>query len=178
MDTCISTRLTRGEALGFVQRKVGGNDQEITDLDVPQDVILDGCKRHGTHYVCKEASSAAIEAVANRIGPTEHRGEGFGRLEEGIGGDGIVLLRVDGHVDEGPLEGVDKRAARRNRRGHHLFGSNLLWNGRVERGRDEKQSGQGMRFVVWLPLAPQPREAPQTSCGVWQLAAAAHTKRG
>ena len=51
---------------------------------------------------------------------TKHGGQGLGGIEEGSGLNGIVVILVDGDIDKGLLEGVEKGASSGNDGSRHV----------------------------------------------------------
>ncbi len=44
--------------------------------------------------------------MGDKVGQTEYGRQGLGGFEELSGGDGIVVVGINGHINEGFLEGI------------------------------------------------------------------------
>lgn len=85
---------------------------------------------------------------------TKDAGQGLGGIEELGSGNGIVIVGVDGDVDEALLEGVDNGAAGGDRGSRHDGGiRGGRGRGYVDVDEDEDEDGRGGRrkggFEIW-----------------------------
>jgi hypothetical protein len=104
----------------------GGARKQGTDLDVAKHVRLDGGEGDGPENICSKTSLSVwampFGCQCGKQG-TKHGGQTLGGLEELGCRDGIAVVGVDWHVNEGFLENVDIGASGRNLDRHVGVGS-------------------------------------------------------
>lgn len=124
-----------------------------TYLDVADNVVLDRGEGDGAQRICSatwqcqqedkgvngipssRCGGAWAQEGGGEAGQTEDGSQRLGGIEELGGGDGILVVGIDGHVSEGLLEGVQQGAAGWERRGRH-DGRCIVVSG--EEGREKK----------------------------------------
>lgn len=94
-------------------------------LDVAEHVGLDGGEGNGAENICfslseqsKSNDVALCCILRSSVSRTKDGYKRLGGLEEFGGSNGIVLVGVDGDIDERLFEGVDNSAAGRNLNNH------------------------------------------------------------
>ena len=120
-----------------------------TYLDIAKHIVLDGREGDGAQGICILQSILVRVLKASQWRDcTKHGGQGLGSVEELGGGDGIVLVSVDGNVGEGLLEGVEKSTAGRNSRHFYDLRTKIIPLLNQQKHGDNKRDGMKIETVV------------------------------